>query len=108
MHRKPKQTQHGIAKEYALPYQLHQHNISKEFSKVRDKLGMNADLDVVDRPTYHKERRLSAKLIEALGESATVCMAHSNEKTTKIYTGSNQVVWNEVSAITENLVKSLI
>ncbi|WP_019276756.1 hypothetical protein [Vibrio coralliilyticus] len=99
VHRKPKQTQRGIAKECTHPYQVHHHNISKEFSKVRDKLGLYADLDVAERPTYHEIRRLSAKLIEALGESATVRMAHANEKTTKIYTGSNQVVWNEVSAI---------
>ena len=46
---------------------------------------------------------LSANVVGGLGESATVRMAHANEKTTKIYTGSNQVVWNEVSAITVRL-----
>lgn len=103
VHRKPTQSQRGVAKECSHPYQVHHHNISKEFSKVRDKLGLYDELDISERPTYHEIRRLSAKLIEALGESATVRMAHANEKTTKIYTGKNDVVWNEVTPITVKL-----
>ena len=103
VHKKPRQSQRGVAKECTHPYQVHHQNISKAFSKVRDKLGLYAELDKTERPTYHEIRRLSAKLIEALGESATVRMAHANAKTTKIYTGTHEVVWNQATPITVKL-----
>ncbi|NAW60118.1 MULTISPECIES: integrase [unclassified Vibrio] len=100
VHKKPPPSQRGIAKECTHPYQVHHHNISREFSKVRDKIGLFSELDKSERPTYHEIRRLSANLIEALGESATIRMAHANEKTTKIYTGKRDIVWNEATPIT--------
>lgn len=100
VHKKPIQSVRGIAKDCDHPYQVHHHYISKEFSKVRDSLGLYADLDKSLRPTYHEIRGLSARLIEQMGESATIRMAHADEKTTKIYTGSHQAVWNEATAIT--------
>lgn len=100
VHRKPIQSARGIAKDCDHPYQVHHHNISKEFSKVRDCLGLYANIDKSLRPTYHEIRGLSARLIEQMGESATVRMAHADEKTTKIYTGTNEVVWKEATPLT--------
>jgi hypothetical protein len=100
VHRKPTQSTRGIAKDCDHAYQVHHQLISKAFSKVRDEIGLYAELDKAERPTYHEIRRLSAKLIEAMGESPTVRMAHANERTTKLYTGSDEAVWNEVSSIT--------
>lgn len=100
VHRKPIQSKRGIAKDCDHPYQVHHHNISKEFSKIRDQLGLYSNLDISLRPTYHEIRGLSARLIEQMGESATIRMAHANEKTTKIYTGKHELVWNAATAIT--------
>ncbi|EKO3771873.1 integrase [Vibrio metschnikovii] len=100
VHRKPIQAKRGIAKDCDHPYQVHHHNISKEFSKIRDQLGLYSNLDISLRPTYHEIRGLSARLIEQMGESATIRMAHSDAKTTKIYTGSRDLVWNEATPIT--------
>ncbi len=100
VHRKPIQSKRGIAKDCDHPYQVHHHNISKEFSKIRDQLGLYSNLDISLRPTYHEIRGLSARLIEQMGESATIRMAHANKKTTKIYTGKHELVWNAATAIT--------
>ena len=100
VHRKPIQSKRGVAKDCNHPYQVHHHNISKEFSKVRDQLGLYSNLDISLRPTYHEIRGLSARLIEQMGESATIRMAHADEKTTKIYTGKHELVWNAATPIT--------
>ncbi|MCG9678714.1 integrase [Vibrio sp. Isolate24] len=100
VHRKPVQSTRGVAKDCDHPYQVHHQNISKEFSRVRDSLGLYSDVDKKFRPTYHEIRGLSARLIEQMGESATIRMAHANEKTTKIYTGSDKPIWNEATPIT--------
>ncbi|EDL53403.1 Integrase [Vibrio mediterranei AK1] len=100
VHRKTLQATRGVAKECQHPYQVHYNLISREFSEVRDKLGLYEHLDKPLRPTYHEIRGLSARLIEKMGESATVRMAHANEKTTKIYTNTDSLVCNEVKALT--------
>lgn len=100
VHKIPKLRTRGVAKGCTHPYQIHFHGISGEFSKVRDKLGLYSDLDKAERPTYHEIRGLSARLIELMGESATTRMAHADEKTTKIYTGSRDIKWNEATPIT--------
>ncbi len=75
------------------------HNISKEFSKVRDSLGLYDHLKKSLRPTYHEIRGLSARMIEEQGISATERMAHANADTTKIYTRESDIRWNQVPAI---------
>ncbi|WGK82555.1 integrase [Vibrio aestuarianus] len=99
VHRKPRQLQRGISKETDHLYQVHHHNISKEFSKVRDSLGLYDHLKKSLRPTYHEIRGLSARMIEEQGISATERMAHANTDTTKIYTRENDIRWNQVPAI---------
>ena len=98
--RKPIQSTRGVAKDCSHPYQVHHQYISKEFSKIRDGLGLYSDIDKSLRPTYHEIRGLSARLIEQMGESATIRMAHANERTTKIYTGTNEVIWKEATPLT--------
>nr|WP_241790463.1 integrase [Vibrio genomosp. F10] len=99
VHRKPRQLQRGISKDNDHLYQVHHHNISKEFSRVRDTLGLYDHLEKPLRPTYHEIRGLAARMIEQQGESATQRMAHADAKTTKIYTGSQEIKWNEVPPI---------
>ncbi|WP_210464149.1 integrase [Vibrio crassostreae] len=99
VHRKPKQQQRGISKETDHLYQVHHHNISKEFSKVRDSLGLYSHLKKSLRPTYHEIRGLAARMIEQQGQSATERMAHANAKTTKIYTGTSDIIWHQVPPV---------
>ncbi|OEE13499.1 integrase [Vibrio cyclitrophicus ZF205] len=99
VHRKPKQHQRGISKETDHLYQVHHHNISKEFSKVRDSLGLYSHLKKSLRPTYHEIRGLAARMIEQQGQSATERMAHANAKTTKIYTGTSDIIWHQVPPV---------
>lgn len=99
VHRKPKQQQRGISKEAEHQYQVHHHNISKEFSKVRDSLEFYSYLKKSLRPTYHEIRGLAARMIEQQGQSATERMAHANAKTTKIYTGTSDITWHQVPPV---------
>ncbi|MEZ9554100.1 integrase [Vibrio splendidus] len=99
VHRKPEQQQRGISKETDHLYQVHHHNISKEFSKVRDSLGLYSHLKKSLRPTYHEIRGLAARMIEQQGQSATERMAHANAKTTKIYTGTSDIIWHQVPPV---------
>lgn len=105
VHRKPKQSTRGIAKECDHHYQVHHHNISKEFSKVRDAIGIFDSIDSALRPSYHEIRGLSARTIKDMGISPTQRMAHANAETTKIYTGT-EITWNEVSAINVATLKA--
>jgi hypothetical protein len=100
VHRVPGQTKRGIAEGCDHHYQVHHQYISKGFSKVRDSIGLYSDIDITERPTYHEIRGLSARLIEQMGQSATIRMAHANAKTTKIYTGTQDIKWNEATPIT--------
>ncbi|PTP67370.1 integrase [Vibrio splendidus] len=99
VHLKPKKQQRGISKETDHLYQVHHHNISKEFSKVRDSLGLYSHLKKSLRPTYHEIRGLAARMIEQQGQSATERMAHANAKTTKIYTGTSDIIWYQVPPV---------
>ncbi|WP_425608853.1 hypothetical protein [Vibrio mediterranei] len=45
VHRKTLQATRGVAKECQPPYQVHYNLISREFSEVRDKLGLYEHLD---------------------------------------------------------------
>ena len=99
VHRKPKQQQRGISKETDHLYQVQHHTISKEISKVRDSLGLYSHLKKPLRPTYHEIRGLAARMIEQQGQSATERMAHANAKTTKIYTGTSDIIWHQVPPV---------
>ncbi|WP_186731658.1 phage integrase Arm DNA-binding domain-containing protein [Vibrio cyclitrophicus] len=99
VHMKPIQRQRGVAKDCDHIYQVQSHYLSKQFSKVRDKVGVKSHLPSNQRPTYHEIRSLAARMIEEKGLSATKRMAHSNSKTTEIYTKPDQAVWNECEPI---------
>lgn len=95
VHKKPVQKQRGIAKDCDHVYQVQSHYLSKQFSRIRDKVGVKADLPSNQRPTYHEIRSLAARLIEQQGRSATSRMAHNSSRTTEIYTKSHEAMWNE-------------
>ena len=99
VHKKPIQQQRGIAQDCDHIYQVQSHYLSKQFSKIRDKVGVKSDLPSNQRPTYHEIRSLAARLIEQKGLSATSRMAHNDAKTTEIYTKPDETVWNECEPI---------
>ncbi|CCN84347.1 putative Integrase [Vibrio nigripulchritudo SFn27] len=98
VHRKPKQD-NGISKECDHRYQVTRKTISRTFSKVRDELGLYADIDKSLRPTFHEIRGLAARLFSAAGENPRQRMAHSSDSVTKIYIDGNDVEWHEVAPV---------
>jgi enterobacteria phage integrase len=71
--------------------------LSKAFSAIRDKIGIMKNLPIECRPTFHEIRALSAHLFEQQGINPQARMAHSDEKSTKVYT-KNHIEWVEVPA----------
>lgn len=69
--------------------------LSKAFSAIRDKIGIMKNLPIEYRPTFHEIRALSAHLFEQQGINPQARMAHSDEKSTKVYT-KNHTEWVEV------------
>lgn len=77
------------------PTQLESAYLSRAFSDLRDKIGVAKHLPRDHRPTFHEIRALSAHLLEQQGINPQARMAHSDEKSTKVYT-RNHVEWVEV------------
>ena len=69
--------------------------LSKAFSAIRDEIGIMGNLPIEYRPTFHEIRALSAHLFEQQGINPQARMAHSDEKSTKVYT-KNHIEWVEV------------
>lgn len=69
--------------------------LSKAFSAIRDEIGIMNNLPIEYRPTFHEIRALSAHLFEQQGINPQARMAHSDEKSTKVYT-KNHIEWVEV------------
>lgn len=69
--------------------------LSKAFTAVRDTVGVMKNLPIECRPTFHEIRALSAHLFEQQGINPQARMAHSDEKSTKVYT-QNHIKWVEV------------
>lgn len=69
--------------------------MSRAFSNLRDQLGVTANLTLAERPTFHEIRALAAHLFKINGLDPQARMAHSDAKSTKIYT-QNHVDWVEV------------
>lgn len=67
------------------PTQVSSKMISREFSKVRDRLGLFKHMPKNKRPTYHEIRALAAFLYNDMGHSPQERMAHKNSESTKKY-----------------------
>ncbi|MBE0379225.1 site-specific integrase [Pseudoalteromonas prydzensis] len=101
VHRLPKKNSNPTSALVNHITQIVSKNISTEFSKVRDKLGVYNHLKPEERPTYHEIRGLSARLIKAQGWDPQTRMGHSDSKSTKVYTEfGKQVEWVQVPNLT--------
>lgn len=80
------------SKEVSHPTQVAPDYLSRSFSSVRDKLGLYNHLAMDERPTFHEIRALAAHLFDKQGIDPQGRMAHSDAKSTKIYT-QNHIEW---------------
>ena len=80
------------SKEISHPTQVAPDYLSRSFSSLRDKLGLYDHLGIEERPTFHEIRALAAYQFDIQGIDPQGRMAHSDAKSTKIYT-SNHIDW---------------
>ncbi|WP_127958018.1 tyrosine-type recombinase/integrase [Serratia microhaemolytica] len=80
------------SKEVSHPTQVAPDYLSRAFSALRDELGITNHLPLEERPTFHEIRALAAHLFNNQGIDPQARMAHSDAKSTKIYT-SNHIDW---------------
>ncbi len=80
------------SKEVTHPTQVAPDYLSRAFSAVRDDLHLYDHLDIKQRPTFHEIRALAAFLFDKSGIDPQGRMAHSDSKSTKIYT-QNHIDW---------------
>lgn len=95
VHRLLEKRSNQISKEVSHPTQVAPDYLSRAFSDLRDRVGVASDLELLARPTFHEIRALAAHLFEKQGVDPQARMAHSDAKSTKIYT-QNHVEWVEV------------
>ncbi|MEQ5702449.1 tyrosine-type recombinase/integrase [Providencia rettgeri] len=95
VHRLPIKNSNPISSEVQHPTQIVPSYLSRAFSKARDKAGAYAELPQEQRPTFHEIRALAAHLFEKSGVDPQARMAHSDAKSTKIYT-QDHVEWVSV------------
>lgn len=95
VHRLLEKRSNKISQEVNHPTQVAPDYLSRAFSELRDHVGVASDLPIAERPTFHEIRALAAHLFERQGVDPQARMAHSDAKSTKIYT-QNHVDWVEV------------
>jgi hypothetical protein len=95
VHRLPEKRSNGLSKEVSHISQLTPDYISRAFSALRDNIGCCDHLEPAERPTFHEIRALAAHLFDIQGIDPQSRMAHTNAKSTRIYT-QNHVQWVEV------------
>jgi enterobacteria phage integrase len=95
VHRLPEKRSNGISKEVTHISQLTPDYISRAFSALRDSVGCCDHLELAERPTFHEIRALAAHLFDLQGIDPQSRMAHTDAKSTRIYT-QNHVQWVEV------------
>lgn len=83
------------SKEVSHPTQVAPDYLSRAFSALRDELGLSDHLEMDERPSFHEVRALAAHLFDKQGIDPQGRMAHTDAKSTKIYT-RNHIDWVEV------------
>jgi len=94
VHRIPER-QVKLSKEVSHPPQVAPDYLSQSFSAVRDKLDLYDKLSMEERPTFLEIRVLAADLFDQQGIVPQGRMAHSDDKSTKIYR-ANHIDWTIV------------
>ncbi|ATA23496.1 recombinase [Brenneria goodwinii] len=92
VHRLPEKNSNPISKDVNHPTQVSPNYLSRAFSDLRDRLGVAAEYPPAERPTFHEIRALAAFMFERQGIDPQARMAHSDAKSTRIYT-QNHLDW---------------
>lgn len=92
VHRIPLKRSNPVSQEVKHPTQVAPDYISRSFSALRDQVGVGASLPEDQRPTFHEIRALSAFLFNQQGIDPQARMAHSDAKSTRVYT-ENHIDW---------------
>lgn len=95
VHRLPLNRSNPTSKEVRHPTQVAPDYLSRAFSMLRDQVGVGSKLPFEQRPTFHEIRALAAHMFKIQGMDPQARMAHSDAKSTQIYT-ENHVAWVEV------------
>ncbi|WP_145491411.1 phage integrase Arm DNA-binding domain-containing protein [Yersinia rohdei] len=95
VHRLPLKRSNPTSKEVRHPTQVAPDYLSRAFSTLRDQIGVGSKLPFEQRPTFHEIRALAAHMFKIQGIDPQARMAHSDAKSTQIYT-ENHVAWVEV------------
>ncbi|CNL61708.1 phage integrase Arm DNA-binding domain-containing protein [Yersinia proxima] len=95
VHRLPLNRSNPTSKEVRHPTQVAPDYLSRAFSTLRDQVGVGSKLPFEQRPTFHEIRALAAHMFKIQGMDPQARMAHSDAKSTQIYT-ENHVAWVEV------------
>lgn len=95
VHRLPLKRSNPTSKEVHHPTQVAPDYLSRAFSTLRDQVGVGSKLPLEQRPTFHEIRALAAHMFKIQGMDPQARMAHSDAKSTQIYT-ENHVAWVEV------------
>ncbi|MEL0577015.1 phage integrase Arm DNA-binding domain-containing protein [Pectobacterium punjabense] len=92
VHRLPEKNSNPISQEVNHPTQVSPDYLSRAFSDLRDTVGVASEYPPTERPTFHEIRALAAFMFEKQGIDPQARMAHSDAKSTKIYT-QNHMDW---------------
>ncbi|MEC5320820.1 phage integrase Arm DNA-binding domain-containing protein [Brenneria populi subsp. brevivirga] len=92
VHRLAEKNSNPISKDVNHPTQVSPNYLSRAFSDLRDRLGVAAEYPPAERPTFHEIRALAAFMFERQGIDPQARMAHSDAKSTRIYT-QNHLDW---------------
>ncbi|MCL1078716.1 recombinase [Parashewanella spongiae] len=92
VHRLPQKCPKNLSKDVVHLTQVSPDYISRTFSKIRDKVGCCEHLEFSQRPTFHEIRALAAHLFDINGIDPQSRMAHTDAKSTRIYT-QNHIEW---------------
>jgi len=95
VHRLPPTNSNPISQEVQHPTQVAPDYLSRVFSALRDHLGITSSIPIAERPTFHEIRALAAHLFKIQGMDPQARMAHTDAKSTRIYT-QNHVNWVEI------------
>ena len=74
---------------------LHPDTPTRWFARIRDKVGVAADLEPRQRPTFHEIRALGAHLMEKAGADPRPLLGHLDPRTTRAYLDRHEVAWIE-------------
>ncbi|HAS63296.1 MAG TPA: integrase [Vibrio sp.] len=85
VHRFPLKRSNEISKNCDHFTQVNKKYLSKQFSAIRDAVGIQKDLASECRATYHEIRALSIHLYDKAGYDPQARAAHSDSRSTKVY-----------------------